>query len=217
MPDEPTPETRQQATSTAPAPSPSQSEATSQDDGYDPQWMTKLTPRHKSDLEEFSRTLPAHKELESAKASIARREKWGNASRDEIERILDNESELGEAKQLLIDLGIATKDDLEDLRTHRELRIKLSGRKASAPAAAKAGSQDGEENPFFSQLDAWAKARGIAPKPARSEADGEWKVPGGGGGPAPLDYKERLRSGKPLPSAAEIDRDTADWLARNTR
>ncbi len=26
---------------------------------------------------------------------------------------------------------------------------------------AKTGSKDGEDNPFFSQLDAWAKARGL--------------------------------------------------------
>lgn len=213
MPENDTTLAAQQATSTAPAPSPSQSEVQSQDDGYDPQWMTKLTPRHKSDLEEFSKTLPAHRELESAKASIARREKWGNATRDEIERILDNESELGEAKQLLISLGIATKDDLEDLRTHRELRIKLSGRKASAPATP--GSKDGEENPFFSQLDAWAKSRGIPVPDAnpRSEADGKWKAPGNGArGTGAQSYKDILKSGKPLPSAAEIDAQTARFL-----
>ena len=35
---------------------------------------------------------------------------------------------------------------------------------------------------------------------------------GGGGGPS---WKELLKSGKPMPPAAEIDRMTADWLQRS--
>ena len=175
MPDDPKPE-GQQATSGAPAAPSPESGAKPEDDGYDPLWMTKFTPRHKADLEAFSLTLPVYKERDELKNDIQRRQKWGNFTRDEVESLMSNERALEEYKAIATDLGVATKEDLELAQTPRELRLLLLGRKAITNAAQK-GSKDNEENPFFSQLDAWAKVRGLVPSAPAPKNPADARLP----------------------------------------
>ena len=163
------PATEGSATPSAP------SDAGAGNDGYDPQWVGKLTPRHKQDMEELFKTLPVHKELEAAKGEISRRQKWGNLTREQVESLADPVSSLENYKALLVRTGIATQEEVEIAQTPRELWILTQGRTAKPAQASQAGSKDGEQNPFFSQLDAWAKSRGITPsdgakKPAGTEA-----------------------------------------------
>ena len=159
-----TPETpQQQATSAGSAAPSSPSGAQAQDDGYDPSWMTKLTPRHKADFEEFTKTLPVYKEREALQNEVSRRQKWGNLTREQVESLNDPMQSLESYKALMVDHGIATAEDMEPAQTPRELWLSLRGRKATAAPTPVAGSKDGEENPFFSQLDAWAQSRGIVP------------------------------------------------------
>ena len=174
------PENEQATTEQKPAPEGSAtpsgtSDAGAGNDGYDPQWIGKLTPRHKQDMEEFTKTLPVYKELETMRAEVGRKQKWGNYTKDVVESLTDPISTLDSYKALLVRNRIATEQEVEEARTPRELLLIAMGRSERATPAPAAGSKDGEQNPFFSQLDAWAKSRGIVPpdgakKPAGTEA-----------------------------------------------
>ena len=179
--------------------------------------MTKLTPRHKADIEEFSKTLPVYKERESLQNEMNRRTKWGNLSKDQIESFTNSAQSFDEYKSLVVELGVATEEELEDAQTPRELRLLLKGRavKLAPKPQTEAGSKDGDKNPFFSQFDAWAKARGIAvPANGVKPDDGPIQLPGSGRAAQRQTYKELISS---KASPAEIDAANAAWLAAQGR
>ena len=212
----PEPETAAPAASDASAPPSSQSDAPA-DDGYDPKWMGSLDSRRKADIEEFFKQHPVYQERDALKSTVARREKWGNLTREQVEGLSDPIGTLERYKAILVAKGVATQEDIEDAQTPRELELVLRGVKApAAPApASKTGSKDGDENPFFSQLDAWAKSRGVTLPPASGtkprDPPSANEVLGnrGAGVQGAQSHKEMFRGDKPLPSAAEIDRAVA--------
>ena len=174
--------TQQQPSPVGSAP-PSSAPDTKANDGYDPQWLAKLDDRRRTDLRKFFEADPIHTEHKTLKDEISRRQAWGNLSKDQIASMTDATHAFDEYKSLVLDLGIATKDDIELAQTPRELRLLLRGRTAQKPQGQQANTAT-EGDPFTARLNQWAKDNGLRLVPDPKAAPAQTEPIATGGTPA---------------------------------
>ena len=182
---------------------------------YNPQWLEGLDGRRKADVDAWAEHYHLSKRKDSDTELQSLRTKLGVANKAADPAIVamlgDHDTFLDELKQAAVTLYGVADEDVKEATTIRELRLLVRGlRTASGSKQKAAAAAPADADPATQQLWEEFKASRGGGKPAIPPGSDR---PLAGGPVSPSTYRDRLKNG-PMPSASEIDRDTAAWLSR---
>ena len=175
------------------------------------EWLSARTPQERAAIDEYAafRVKPLESEKHGLVSEVGRLRKAADPAI--VARLSNEERLLEQHKAAAIALYGVKAADLEDIDSvdglNVALRFMAKAAKPEAPAKAQV--------PAGADPDTWAEFMAFKAQTApakRVGAAGEPTSNARGGAPGQFDYKEHLKSGKPLPSAEEIDRMTSQFL-----
>ena len=152
---------------------------------YDPKWLDALDEKHRADVNAWAehyhkaKAAPAESELHGLRSEVGKLKKA--ADPETLALLEDHETMLAAMKDTALNFPGVTKEDVEGLKTARELQMFLRGMAKGRPAAGAPGAEDTDHE----RAEAWkaflASRQPGSPK-GKEEIEREPLLAGGAGG-----------------------------------
>ena len=148
--------------------------ATSQpdpDEGYDPQWVSKMTPRQQKDVDAFvaSRVDPWKTKHSDAEAELGRIKRHANLDAATLADLRDSDKQFELTKNLALRFGVPAKR-IERAENLRDLNLLLADYEPEAKGKSVGQDTGGDSASLFAQFQTWLQAQnGKEPAPAKRE------------------------------------------------